>query len=133
MMDKAQAINDFWNSFGLKAFDENTVPEYIYDGNGNKIKVEPPYITYDVSTDNIDRIVTLRASLWYRSTSWQAITLKSKEIEKRLSERGGVIVKLDNGYVYLYPGSPFTQRINDPDKSIRRININIQAEYLTAY
>jgi hypothetical protein len=131
-MDKAQALNQFWNSFGLRAYEVSTVPEYIFE-NGEKVKVEMPYITYDVMTDNIERVVNLSASLWYRSTSWRDITLKAKEIEKRLAEHGGEVVKLDNGYMYIYPGTPFTQHGTDLDDSIRRININVQVEFLTAY
>ena len=132
MMDKAQALNQFWNSFGLRAYEVSTVPEYIFE-NGEKVKVEMPYITYDVMTDNIERVVNLSASLWYRSTSWEDITLKAKEIEKRLAEHGGEVVKLDRGYMYIYPGTPFTQHGTDPDDAIRRININVQVEFLTDY
>ena len=122
-MDKAQALNQFWNSFGLPAFDEGTVAP----------TAPMPRITYNVSTDNIDNVVNLSASLWYRSTSWKDITVKAKEIEKRLAEHGGEVIKLDNGYMYIYPGTPFTQRMTDPDSSIRRIYINVQVEFLTVY
>lgn len=133
MMDKSQALNYFWNSFGLPAYEVSTVPDYIYDARGNKIKVEPPYITYDVMTDNMDNVVNLSASLYYRSTSWGDITVKAREIEKRLAEHGGEVVKLDRGYMYIYPGMPFTQHGTDPDDAVRRININVQVEFLTDY
>lgn len=122
-MDKAQAINSFWNSFGLPAYDENTVPK----------DAPMPRITYSVATDQLGSVIALSASIWYRSSSWKDITLKTKEIEKHLGEHGGDVIKLDDGYVYLCKGTPFAQRMSDPDDSIRRVYINIQAEFLTPY
>ena len=41
-MDKIQALDRFWNAFGIPAYDKNSVP----DG------AKPPYITYDVASDS---------------------------------------------------------------------------------
>lgn len=122
-MDKAQAIDQFWNSFGLPAYDESTVPQ----------NAAMPRITYSVATDSLENIVNLSASIWYRTTTWKDITLKTNEIERRLGEYGGQLIDLSNGKVWIMKGAPFAQRMNDPDDSIRRIVINIQVEYLTAY
>lgn len=122
-MDKAQAINSFWNDFGLPAYDENTVPK----------DAPMPRITYSVATDQLGSVIALSASIWYRSSSWKDITLKTKEIEQRLGEHGGDVIKLDDGYAYLCKGTPFAQRMSDPDDSIRRVYINVQAEFLTPY
>lgn len=122
-MDKAQAINYFWNSFGLPAYDENTVPH----------NAQMPRITYNVATGDLFDVVSLYASIWYRSTSWQAITQKANEIERRLGEHGGEVIDLDDGKLWIVKGSPFMQRMSDPDDSIRRIYINVMAEFLTAY
>jgi len=122
-MDKAQAIDYFWNSFGLMAFDENTVPKWA----------QMPYITYNISTDSLNNVVSMSASLWYRTTSWKDITNKANEIEKYLGEHGGIVLKLNEGRMWINKGTPFIQRINDPDDSIRRIRLNIQTEFLTAF
>ena len=122
-MDKSQAIDYFWNSFGLMAFDENTVPKWA----------QMPYITYNISTDSLDNVVSMSASLWYRTTSWKDITNKANEIEKYLGEHGGIVLKLNEGRMWINKGTPFIQRINDPDDSIRRIRLNIQTEFLTAF
>lgn len=122
-MDKAQAIDAFWNSFGLPAYDENTVPQ----------NATLPRITYNVATGSLEDVISLTGSLWYRSSSWQDISLKAKEIEKRLGIHGGEVIDLDDGKLWLVKGNPFSQRMPDPDNSIRRIYINIQAEFLTAY
>lgn len=120
-MTKDEAIYSFYSGFSLPAYDENTVPE------GSAL----PYITYSVSIDSIGNIVILSASLWYRSTSWGAIQDKADEIAADLGY-GGKIIKIDNGYLWLVKGSPFAQRMSEPsDKMVRRIIININAEFLT--
>ena len=56
-MTKAAAIYQFWNGFGLTAYEENTVPhDAVF-----------PYITYQLVTDSFDREIPLTASIWYRS------------------------------------------------------------------
>lgn len=124
-MDKVQAIDAFWNSFGLPAFDENTVP--------TDDSIAFPYITYSVSTDSLGNTVPLSASLWYRSTSWVDITHKAEEIAQVIKAQQ-MPVKIDGGYVWFIGGAPFAQRMSDPsDDMIRRIYLNVSAEYLTAY
>lgn len=119
-MDKGQAINIFWNSFGLKAYDVYSVPH----------DAVMPYITYNHISDELDHPVSMDASIWYRDTSWTAITDKAKAVADRLMY--GVTMKLDEGYVWIVKGHPFQQRMNDPnDDMIKRIYINVQVEYLS--
>lgn len=132
-MNKSQALNKFWNSFGLPAYDENSVPEYVYDKNGNRVKLEPPYITYSDVTDSLDREVALTASIWNRSTSWAFISEKADEIARVLGKYGHLSLPIDGGYLYMYKGSPFTNKMSDEDKTIKRIILNVTAEFLTAY
>lgn len=120
-MNKMQALNNFWNSFGIPAYDENTVPD----------DATLPYITYSASEDDFGRPVSLRASIWYRSKSWNDITAKMDEISDHIT-RGGIMVKYDNGAIWITKGSPFAQRMNDSeDDSIRRIFMNIEAEFIS--
>lgn len=122
-MDKAQAIQAFWGQF-LPAYDENTVPP----------DASMPYITYAVSTDSIGNPIGMTASLWYHSDSWKEITAKSEYIAEHIVKMYPPAIKLNTGRLYIAKGRPFAQRMDDPeDKSIRRIVLNIQAEYLTAY
>ena len=123
--DKAQALYQFWSSFELPAYDENSVPT------GDNAPGFP-YITYSVVTDNLGNEVGLTGSLWYRSSSWAAISQKADEIAKRLENLSPI--EIDGGYMWLKRGSPFAQRMSDPnDDMMRRIYINITAEFLTAY
>lgn len=123
-MDKFQVLQAFWESFGIPAYDENTIPS------GDE-RPEMPYITYDVIDSDFDHPVAMSASLWYYGTSWSQITTKMTEIETRIG-RGGTILPVDNGAVWIKKGSPFAQRMTGENDMIRQIFINVEAEYFTA-
>lgn len=124
MVTKEQAIHTFWSSFNIPAYDEQTVPD----------TATMPYITYRVVTDSIGNVCNLTASIWYRSTSWKEVSDKAAEIAKFVAQEGFTRLKLDDGYVWFTKGVPFAQRMGDPeDDMIRRVYINVQAEFLTAY
>lgn len=129
-MTKAAAIYQFWNSFGIKAYEENTVIDA--DEEGNPVEPTFPYITYQLVTDSFDREVTATASLWYRGESWTAINAKAEEISQTIS-RGGKIIACDDGAIWLKRGQPFAQNMGDEsDDLIKRKYLNITAEFLTA-
>ena len=134
-MDKAQALHDFWSSFGIPAFDESTVPEKIWDEELQKeVELKPPYITYAVAEGSLDGIILLSASVWYHGYGWSEISKKVSEIAEKLGSDGFYSVKVDGGYLWMTQGTPFAQRMSDPeDDMIRRYILTINAEYLTAY
>ena len=122
-MDKEQAIYQFWSSFGIPAYSENSVPD----------NVTYPFIAYSVSTGMLGGVTTLGANLYYRSTSWEAISLKKEEIAKYLGS-GGITIKLDEGYAYFCQGDPFAQQMSEPgDDMVKRYYLMLQAEFLTPY
>ena len=119
-MDKLQTLHSFWSSFGIKAYDETSVPD----------NAALPYITYEVGVDSFGYAVSLSASIWYRDTSWTAITAKEMEISNRIG-RGGVIVDYDGGAIWIHKGSPWATRMEEPtDDMIRRVILNTSVEYL---
>ena len=121
-MTKAAAIYQFWSSFGLTAYEENTVPT----------DSDFPYITYQLVIDSFDREIPLTASLWYRSESWTDINAKTEEISQKIS-RGGKIIPCDDGAIWLKRGQPFAQSMGDEsDDLIKRKYLNITAEFMTA-
>lgn len=118
-MNKAQALYSFWSSFGYPAYDANTVPE----------DATFPRITYESVTDSFNNTVLLSASIWDRNLSW----VRSEEISSDISDivgDGGLNVAYDGGMIWIRRGTPFAQRLGDPDDSIRRILINLEAEYI---
>jgi len=122
-MNKSQALNNFWNSFGIPAYDENSVQD----------KTPFPYITYSESLDSFENVITFTASIWDKNTSWKFVTDKQEEIAKRLGEYGHCIIKLDNGYLFLCKGTPFAQRMSGLGDNVKRIYLNLIGEFFTKY
>lgn len=125
-MNKWQAIDNFWNSFGWNAYDENSVDTGAH-------APEFPYITYSAQTGSVGQVLTISASLWDKSTSWIDVSNKADDIAEAIGY-GYKLAKLDEGYLYLTQGQPFAQRMSDPaDSEIKRIYVILNAEFLTAY
>lgn len=125
MADTWQIQDQFWNSFGIPAYDENTVfdkdemPAY-------------PHITYEAQNGIWNQNLSLSASIWYRSTRWEEASQKANEILARINR--GLILKVDQGYFWIKApeGTPFAQRVGtDGDDQVKRIYISINAEALT--
>lgn len=121
-MTKASAIYQFWSSFGLTAYEENTVPT----------DAAFPYVTYQLVTDSFDLEVSNSASLWYRSERWTDINAKTEEISAHIG-LGGKIIKCDGGRIWIKRGQPFAQNMGDEsDDLIKRKYLNLTFEFLTA-
>ena len=121
-MTKAAAIYQFWSSFGLTAYEENTVPT----------DAAFPYVAYQLVTDSFDREVAATASLWYRSESWVDINAKTEEISAHIG-LGGKIIKCDGGRIWIKRGQPFAQNMGDEsDDLIKRKYLNLTFEFMTA-
>lgn len=126
-MDKLQAYNDFWNSFGIPAYNETSVPDK--DEQGRPVK-DIPHITYEVSEDDFDHTLALTASIWYRATSWTESVAKSNEIRYAIG-RGGKLVHYDDGAFWIKRGTPWAQRLgDDSDNSVRRTLLNLEVEFI---
>lgn len=123
-MTKQEALYSFWNGFGLKAYEETTVPT------GAKAP-EFPYITYSVSTDSIGNDVGLSASLWYYSKSWKAPAEKADEIAAAIG-RSGRSIRFEGGTLWIRRGSPFSQNMSDDSSDmVRRVYLNVIAEFIS--
>lgn len=120
-MTKAAAIYQFWNGFGISAYEENAVPD----------NAEFPYITYQLVTDSVDNDVQCAVSLWYRSESWIDINAKTEEISAFIGS-SGKIIKCDGGRIWIKRGQPFAQNMRDEsDPEIKRKYFNISIEFFT--
>lgn len=120
-MNKESALHEFWNGFGLPAYEENSILK----------DAKLPYITYEIMTDSLsDYTVSLTAQIWYKTNSWKDINEKTEQISQMLSS--GVKLKCDTGYILLYRGSPFAQNRTDPsDNTIKGKLININVDFIT--
>lgn len=125
-MTKASALYQFFSSFGLEAWEENSV--YTLES-----PPEFPYLTYEMNTDAFgDYDTALTFSLWYRSKNdWYPANQKAEEISAAIG-RGGTIIHVDDGYLLIMRGSPFAQSLGDPsDDMIKRKLFNITVRFYT--
>lgn len=122
-MDSQQALNNWWNSFQWRAFEENTVPDDALSKYGH-------YLTYSAGTSEFERPMMLTVSAWERSTSWTGTVNKAFEIEAAIG-LGGTVIPFDGGAIWIKRGSPFSQRMSDEDDTVRRVYMNIEVEYFT--
>lgn len=119
-MNVQQALNAFWNGFGIPAYDATTVPD----------DAKLPYITYEASNDFFGQSIAHTVSLWYRSPSWADITAKEQEIADFIS-RGGRSIRVDDGIIWIKRATPWAQRMADTtDDMIRRIVLNLELEFI---
>lgn len=123
-MDKWQAQNKFWNGFGIPAYDQTTVGD----------NAEMPYITYNAVSSSLDAPVQVTASVWYYSKSWA-------EISQKVDEMAAIIDSMDSSIpieggrlkIRLPKDMAFAQRMGEEDAFIRRMVINVEMEFLTAF
>lgn len=123
-MDRWQAQQEFWSSFGIPAYDATTVD----------FSAEMPYITYDAISSNIGTAKDVNASLWYRSTSWEEISQKAIEIAQTIDAMPPSTEINDGRIKFRVPEtSIFAQRANDPDPNVRKMILTVEMEILTKY
>lgn len=121
-MNKYQALHSFFSSFGLTAYNENSVPT------GDKTPAFP-YLTYEVLVGDWETENTLTFSLWYRENTWENIYIKADEIKKCVEMMK--IVNYDDGAIYIHGGSPIVQFTGeDSDDKIKRAFFNIEVNYI---
>lgn len=121
-MDKWQAIDAFWNSFGWMAFDENSVPD--------DVEVDH-YITYEAATGRLGDNMFLSASLWDNAISWARISQKASEIETAINTQDPKTIEIDGGRMWITSSRPFAQRLYGGDDRMKRIRLGIQIEFFT--
>lgn len=118
-MDNWQAQQELWSSFGIEAYDENTVDP----------DAQMPYITYQAVDGSLGGSMLVSASLWYRGGSWAEISKKANQMKLGLNRE----IKIDGGYLKVRtPFANYAQRMDDPsDKDVRRVLISVEMEFLT--
>lgn len=118
-MDKWQAIDAYWNGFGLPAYNELTVPEDAPDR----------YITYQSAIGSLDGPMQLSGNIYARGNSWTWIMQKATEMQAGMNRQ----IKVEGGYVKFrvpqgYSAQPQTEA---NDKQVRRVILQVEVEFLT--
>lgn len=125
-MTKAEAIHAFYSSFGIPAYEENSVPHWLDDA--HTIENQPPFLTYEYAEGwFFGESVAVTANIWDLSDSWDFVTRKSQEIAAEI----GHFKKLpcDQGYILVTKGSPYAQ--NFADGSYKRKYMNLYFTFVT--
>lgn len=122
-MNKYEALRNFFGSFGLKAYEENSVPDDVVTG-------DMPYITYELVTGSLNEQNTaLSCQIFYKSNSLVKLNAVTEKLSDALN--GGAKLQCDKGYIVLYRGTPFATNRPTEDKSVKAKYINITADYIT--
>ena len=125
-MNNYQALQSFWDMFGVDAYDENTyftedeMPAY-------------PHITYESFSGTWEASRTQPAHLWNRSESWAWLKEKAEEIRQTIGN--GIILHTDEGIIWfrIPQYSTFSQVIpsGSDDDLVKRILLTVEIEFLT--
>lgn len=110
----AKILHDFFEGFGIPAYEENTVPD----------DAEAPYITYDLSVPDWRNPSSISATIWYKSTDYTDVLNKADEICKKIEEGLRLPVK-SGGCVYLYKDNPFSRVIPTEKDNVKAVTLNI--------
>lgn len=118
-----KALYSFLSSFGIPAYEENSVPDDDSDG----VKVEPPYITYNIIIPDWTDSSSISATIWYKTTSTIPPFEKADEIGKKIGEGLRVPVP-GGGCLWLNKGTPFSMMIPAADDRIKAVTLNIDIQ-----
>lgn len=127
-MTKAAALQTFFSSFGLPAYEENFVYSMALQGQAPVF----PYLTYEGKTDYFGEAdATISFSLWYRTDTLTEINAKSQQISAAIG-RVGKIVACDGGYILIQRSQPWGQNMgDDSDDMIKRNVHNLNIRFYT--
>lgn len=122
-MNKWTALHTWFNSFGVKAYQEQTSKTAIL-----------PYIDYELAFGNIDTSpLSLTFSYRERSSDWEGCYLIAEQISADIG-RWGKRLETDDGYIVIQRGFNFAQPMDDisGDDTIRRMVFNIDVFFFTS-
>ena len=124
-MDNYQALQTFWDSFGIDAYDEQT----LFDEGSMPAY---PHITYEAASGGYMNTSMLSASIWDKNTSWAWIKTKVEEIRQSIGY-GGRQLAVDGGYIWvkLPEISQFSAPVDSGDDSVKRIRMSIEVDFMT--
>lgn len=118
-MNKAQAIQNFFESFGLTAYPASSVPD----------NAAFPYLTYENAVTANGRTAYPTVNLWYKTTSEAVLNAKVEQITTAIGQ--GVSVPCDNGAIYVYFNDTWNSLADVEDATIKRRFTNLTMTFNT--
>ena len=120
MTETAKALYRFFSGFGLPAYVEYIVPD----------DAALPYITYQLAEPDWRDSANIYARVWYRDTSWTAISAKVDQIAAAIGM--GVTVPTTDGMIMLNKGTPWAQeQPMEGDDTLKVIYLNLTLHAFT--
>lgn len=123
-MNKYQAMTAFFGSFGLNAYEENSLPT------SEPEMPDFPYLTYPSSVSSGDNEIQLMFSIWYRGESLKPISEKAQEISQAIGrvhsvdcDEGSIFIRLVN----------IQGMSDDSDPLVKRKVFTVYAKFITTY
>jgi len=113
MINTAQALYDFWSSFGIPAFTTQSIPDDAF----------LPYITYSLVETEPTEPATHYAQVYYRSTDNTALLSMVDRIKAAIGT--GKRLECDGGLVVLRPSTPYVQMQGTDENQYAYINLQI--------
>lgn len=109
-MDRWESQYSFWASFGVPAYEENSVPD--------RDEITYPYITFPRVIAGFNGRASVTPSVWTRSASWEQADTLANAILARLGE-GGEQIAYSGGTIWVTadPNS-FAQGMGDPEDDL---------------
>lgn len=120
-MTKTQALQSFFDGFGIPAYPTNGVPK----------ETTFPWLTYEPIVSNWfgQNTVYPTVNLWYHSTSEKGINAKADEISKKIGN--GHTITCDDGLLVIYFSGAWTPLNDETDSAIKRRQTTLQIEFNT--
>lgn len=121
-MTKQAALHKFFNSFGVKAYPADNVPD----------KVALPYIDYESKVGAFDSgEISIAVNLFCYTEKETEPNRIVQDISERIG-RGGCTIQCDGGFIWLKRGSPWCQTVvESSDTNVKRRYMNVSAEFFT--
>lgn len=113
MLSMALALQKFYSSFGVKAYEEHSVPK----------NATLPYITYELEEPDWREQITLTATLWGSGASYKPLYEIVDKISTEIGE--GLRMPANGGSLYIYKGSPFAQVIDTGNDKVKGVYLLI--------
>jgi hypothetical protein len=124
-LGKEAAIFGFFSSFGVQAFEQNSVPD-------GKDRPEYPYITYELKTGRFSEYDTsVIFSIWDDNNSIERLIGIAKSIASYLG-RMGKVIKIDDGYILIMADNPFCEiGADEAIKTVKRARCSLKMRFYT--
>ena len=118
MINTAMSLKEFFSSFDIPAYAENSVPD----------AVTLPYITYPLIEPSWNEQAMTHCQIWYQQKHLGELLAKTDQVLGAIQE--GITLENDSGYVVLYPAEPNVQTLTDEDSQRAYINLIINAYHM---